>query len=145
MAAACGDHRQVDVVGLALVQADLVDVTFHSADLRGKHGRLFMVHIMVHIMAARQARQQAENQDILLTVPSSPPTHTPTRCGASRLSKVSSPSWPWKPRPQLYMAYSGAGSSGWHSRATVWYVPSAMAVPCAAALDCPVTKFSSVT
>ena len=44
-----------------------------------------------------------------------------------------------------YMAYSGCGASGRHSSATVWYVPSAIDVPCAAALDCPVTKLSSVT
>lgn len=68
-----------------------------------------------------------------------------TRCGSCWLSKCSRPSWPWKPRPMEYMQYSGAGASGRQKRPTVWYVPSAMAVPCAAALDCPVTKLSSVT
>lgn len=79
-----------------------------------------------------------------------PPQPAATRCartrrGCSWLSKPSRPSWPWKPRPMAYIAYSGAGVSGRHSSATVWYVPRASAVPCAAALDCPVTKLSSVT
>lgn len=155
VAAAGGHHREADVLGRALVQLHL-GVALHRAHLQawfGDHSskprspRSSSRGDISQVCGTHSGRKRRACPQHMCGRPGRLPIHRLPRtfCGSCWLSNCCSPSWPWKPRPMAYMQYSGAGESGRQNRPTVWYVPSAMAVPCAAALDCPVTKLSSVT